>query len=169
MKWILWPALGLTAIILAIWITGALLPKSHSVSRTIRLRQPPEAVWAVVTGPPNWRPEIKSYQELPPRDGRKTWRETDSNANTITYEETEAVVVSGPAPIHRRVTRIADPKLPFGGTWIVEITPAESGSNVTITENGEVYNPLFRFASRFIFGHTATIDAYLKALSAKLA
>lgn len=39
---------------------------------------------------------------------------------------------------------------------------------LTITENGEVHNPLFRFVSRFIMGYAATIDACLKALRAKL-
>ncbi len=36
-------------------------------------------------------------------------------------------------------------------------------SSVTITERGSVYNPIFRFMSRFIFGHTATVEAYLDA------
>ncbi|HMA23731.1 MAG TPA: hypothetical protein VKP00_07045, partial [Gemmatimonadaceae bacterium] len=39
-----------------------------------------------------------------------------------------------------------------------------SASRVTIVERGSVYNPLFRFVSRFFMGHTATIDAYLRAL-----
>jgi hypothetical protein len=44
-----------------------------------------------------------------------------------------------------------------------------SGIMVTlITENGEVYNPIFRFVSRFIMGHTATLDAYLKSLTTAL-
>ena len=33
-----------------------------------------------------------------------------------------------------------------------------------ITEDGEVYNPVFRFVSRAVMGHTAMLDAYLKAL-----
>jgi hypothetical protein len=27
-----------------------------------------------------------------------------------------------------------------------------------------VYNPLFRFISRYVMGHTATIESYLRAL-----
>jgi hypothetical protein len=38
---------------------------------------------------------------------------------------------------------------------------------VQITERGEVYNPVFRFVSRFIMGHSATASAFLKALGAK--
>ena len=35
---------------------------------------------------------------------------------------------------------------------------------VRITEDGQVYNPVFRFMSRFVFGHARTMDAYLRAL-----
>ena len=36
---------------------------------------------------------------------------------------------------------------------------------MTISERGEVYNPLYRFVSRFFIGHTRTIDAYLAELA----
>jgi hypothetical protein len=92
------------------------------------------------------------------------WRETDKGGQTIAYEAVES------APPRRLVTRIADPSLPFGGTWTYDIAPASSGSGPTlsITENGEVYNPVFRFVSRYIMGHAATIDSYLKAVKARL-
>ncbi len=38
---------------------------------------------------------------------------------------------------------------------------------VTITENGEIYNPFFRFMARFVFGYTVTMETYLKALGKK--
>ena len=37
-----------------------------------------------------------------------------------------------------------------------------------VAENGEIYNPVFRFIARYVQGYTATTDNYLKALSAKL-
>ena len=49
------------------------------------------------------------------------------------------------------VGRIADPSLPFGGTWTYRISAAAGGgSEVTITEDGEIYNPIFRFMARFV-------------------
>ena len=63
------------------------------------------------------------------------------------------------------VTRVK-PGQPFGGTWTYEIA---SDGTLTITERGEVYNPAFRFLSRYVFGHTATLDAFLERLSARLA
>ena len=63
--------------------------------------------------------------------------------------------------VRRLVTRIADTGLPFGGQWTYELVPDGEGTRLTITEDGEVYNPLFRFVSRFVMGHTATIERYL--------
>ena len=67
------------------------------------------------------------------------------------------------------VTRIVDKELPFGGSWTWEISPAaEGGSRVSITENGEIYNPFFRFMARYVFGYTGTMETYLRNLGKKL-
>ena len=58
-------------------------------------------------------------------------------------------------PPPERVTRIADESLPFGGSWTYRVVGNEKGCTLTIREDGEVYNPLFRFMSRFVFGHIA--------------
>ena len=161
MKWLLIVVLSLAGLLILIVIIGALLPHKHQVTRSITLRQSPEVVWNLISGPPSWRPDIRKYEELPPH-GHRMWREIDKHAQTITYETVES------APPRRLVNRIADPKLPFGGSWTYEITPAASGCSLTITEDGEVYNPLFRFVSRFIMGHAATINTYFKDLQTKL-
>jgi hypothetical protein len=162
MKWLLIIVLSLAGLLILIIVIGALLPQKHRVSRTISLPQPAETVWALISGPPNWRPDITHYQELPAHEGHKMWIETDKHGQTITYEAIES------QPPGRLVTKIADKKLPFGGAWTYDIAPAGDSCTLTITEDGEVYNPLFRFVSRFILGHTATIDGYLKAVSTKL-
>ncbi len=159
MKWI-WIAIStLVAIAGSVAIVGALLPKEHKATRRVTLRQSPEAVYRAITDVqsyPQWRPGVRSVE--PAASG---WREFDSRGQGITFQIVEA------SPPRRFVSRIADSNLPFGGTWTYEIESAPEGSALTITENGEVYNPLFRFVSRFIMGHTATIDSYIKALAAK--
>ena len=92
---------------------------------------------------------------LPVRADPPRWVEHGSNGD-IAFESVER------DPPRRLVTRIADRSLPFGGTWTYELTPAGSGTRLRITEHGEVFNPVFRFMSRFVFGHTATIDRFLK-------
>ena len=162
MKWLLIAIVILVGIVAAIAVVGALLPKAHVASRSTRLQHPPETVWALIAGPPDWRPDVKSFEILAPRDGHRRWKEIDRHGQPITFEEVEA------APPKHLVGRIADTNLAFGGSWTYDIAPASEGCELTITENGEVYNPIFRFASRFIIGHTATIDAYLDALRKKL-
>ena len=108
--------------------------------------------------------EIRRFPMLEPQEEymlAKRWREHGDNG-TITFEIVEA------RPPARLVRRIADPSLPFGGTWTYELTPHASGTRLTITEAGEVYNPVFRFMSRFVFGHTATMDRFLTDLTARL-
>jgi hypothetical protein len=65
------------------------------------------------------------------------------------------------------VSRIDTDALPFGGTWTYRSAPVPGGSQLTITEDGEVSNLVFRFVSRFVFGHYATIDGFLKNLQAR--
>src|ERR1051326_2565498 len=121
MKWLLIIVLSLAGILILIIVIGALLPQKHHVSRTISLHQPAEVVWNFISGPPAWRPDIRKYEELPPHEGHRMWRETDKHAQTITYEAVES------SPPRRLVTRIADLELPFGGSWTYEITPGASG------------------------------------------
>ena len=71
-------------------------------------------------------------------------------------------------PPHLLVTRVKETEKMFGGTWTIAIAPAAGGSTVTITEEGWVANPIFRFISRFVIGHHATMDSLLKAVSTKL-
>src|SRR5215831_4791164 len=143
LKWSVIIVVVLVATLLVIVLIGASLPQKHVASRSVKLHRPPEAVWELMTGAQDWRHEVLSVKELPPRGGHRTWQETSRNGQTITYEELEATAPS------RRVTRIADRNLPFGGTWTYAITPTEEGCTLTITEHGEVYNPVFRFVSRF--------------------
>ena len=63
---------------------------------------------------------------------------------------------------------MADPKLPFGGTWSFDISPAPGGgADLRVTEDGEIYNVLFRFLARYFFGYTASIEGYLRDLAVK--
>ncbi len=161
---VLWIIAGvIVAIIIVVLIIGAALPQGHTATRTVEFRRSPREIWEALTAIPeftSWRHRLKSVEMLPDHEGRKRWRETGRDG-AMTMEAVEALSPS------RLVTRIADTNLPFGGRWIYRIEPIPSGSRLTITEEGEVYNIFFRFMSRFIFGHTATIDEYLGDLGRK--
>ncbi len=66
-------------------------------------------------------------------------------------------------PPRRLVTRIVG-ESSFGGRWTFDIEPVRDGSRITITEDGEIYNPFFRFVARYLVGHARTIETYLKQL-----
>lgn len=144
--------------ILAIVLVGAVLPKHHTATRTMLLKATPDQVFALISGPQDWRTDLKSYS-VSEENGRKLVRETDKDGQTITYE-----IVQSQQPTLLTRT-IADRNLPFGGSWTWRIEPQAEGCSVTIVEDGEVYNPVFRFVSKFILGHTRTIDTYLAMLS----
>ena len=159
-----WP-LTVLALIASIPIfvvgVGAVLPKEHTATSHATIHAPPDSVWSALTDVdefPAWRDDVARVEVLPPRDGHKIWREIGKH-DAVTFEEVEA------DPPRRLVARIADPSLPYGGSWTYVVAPEHGGrSRVTITENGVVYNPVFRFMSRFVFGHHATQETYLRAL-----
>ncbi|HKX84323.1 MAG TPA: SRPBCC family protein [Pyrinomonadaceae bacterium] len=148
--------------IAVVLIIGYRLPKNHTASRTVRLNRPVKEVYSKVRNVedhPKWRPDVKSIEILPPdEDGRTRFREVGSNG-AVTYEITEDV------PDRQIVTTILDRDLGYSGSWTYTFEEKGETTDLTITENGEVSNLLFRFMSRYVFGHGATIDSYLKALS----
>jgi len=148
---------------LMVVIIGYLLPVRHEATVSATIPAAPEAVWAVLTDPaayPTWRGDVTTVELLATDSGHVAWRGQGPNgAIAFAVEEAERPT--------KLVTRITDKSLPFGGSWKYLVTGDGAGSRVQITEHGEVYNPVFRFVSRFIMGHTATASAYLKALGAR--
>lgn len=163
MKWALILVGGLVVLVAVMWAVGASLPREHTASRKARFKQSPEAIWRAITDVDaftTWRKDVKSVKRLPDENGKAGWVETmDMGEIPLRVEEM--------TPPRRMVTRIADANLPFGGAWTFEIEPGEGGTSLRITERGEVRPAMFRFMSRFIFGHTATLEAYLKHLAGK--
>jgi len=158
MKWLLIALAVLAGLVLLMALVGLMLPKGHVATRRATLKRPPEEVWAVLTDVerfPEWRPDLEKVERL----SETRWVETGSYGR-MELERVEA------DPPRRLVGRIA-PGLAFGGNWTYELARDGEGTTLSITENGEVYNPIFRFLSRFVFGHTATLEQYLKALGRK--
>lgn len=154
---------ALAAIVLVVVVIGYALPVAHRATGSALVQAPPGRVFEVLTRVdeyPRWRRSVERV-EIAARDlgGAVTRFREHGSDGTILFE-----VVERDAP-RRLVTRIADPGLPFGGRWTFELAPAGDATRVTIVEDGEVYNPLFRFVSRFIMGHTRTIDTYLEDLA----
>jgi hypothetical protein len=132
---------SLVAVVGVVALLGCFLPVNHEASRNADFSKPPEAVWAVIADP-------NSYGEW--------WKGAEVKT---------AVVES--VPPSKLVTKIVD-ETQFGGTWTFEITPTTSGSRLTITERGEIYNVVFRALAKYVIGYTGTMESFLAALKLKL-
>jgi len=147
----------LAALLLCVVLVGWALPKHHHVRVERVYVATPSALFALISDVkayPSWRSDLTNVEVLSAEGVR--WRETTKSGGPISYVMEESV------PDRKLVARIADTNLPFGGAWTYELTPVgTNGTGLAITEDGDVYNPIFRFVSRFVMGHTATIERYL--------
>lgn len=163
LRWLFYGGAGIALLVVVLVVVGYLLPVAHVASVEAQFARSPGEVFATIADVkryPEWRPDV-SRVELLADAPRTRWKESGGNGE-ITFEVEDA------APPGRLQARIADRTLPFGGSWTYEVTPSGSGTLVRITEHGEVYNPVFRVLSRFVFGHTATMEQFLRNLERKL-
>ena len=157
MRYLLIAAASLGAVLLIVLLVGWSLPVRHRATSEATVKSSSQAVYQLITDVdrfPQWRSSVERVEHLPDSAGKKRFREVGSDGPII-YEIESAV------PDRRLVTRIADKSLPFGGSWTYDLAPRGDSTTLRITEDGEVYNPLFRFVSRFVIGHTSTIEKYL--------
>ncbi|MEO1049331.1 MAG: SRPBCC family protein [Bacteroidota bacterium] len=156
LQWIFIVLGGLFGLIAILVIIGYLLPKKHKVTLSKTFKTSPEKVWQLIRNFEHyqqWRPGLKEVQVI----SDNTWKEIDKRNDKITLQIIEE------APHEKLVTKIIDDKLPFGGSWIFEISGEEEVA-LTITEDGEIYNPIFRFFAHFVFGYEATMKQYFNDL-----
>jgi len=155
--------IAVVAFAIAAVLAGFAVSKGHRASRTAIFRASPEAVFGVIADfsrHPEWREGVKKMDLSGPMAAGTVVTEDGSNG-PMTYRIEQ---LSPPAKL---VTRIID-NSQFGGTWTFELKPSGSGTELTITEDGEIYNPIFRLVARFIMGYHSTIDAYLEGLKRRL-
>ena len=163
MKIVLCILLGLVALVVLLMLIGACLPRTHRATRTALFHRTPQEIYGVIrdfAAMPSWRRGLTGVEILPPQEGRASFREI-APRRAVTY------VVLADEPPARLITKIADEKLPFGGTWTYEISTEGGATRLRITEDGEIRNVLFRCLARFVFGYTGTMEAYLRDLSKK--
>jgi uncharacterized protein YndB with AHSA1/START domain len=154
----------LALVVLVVVAIGYMLPQNHSVSRERTYPATAETIFTQINNPaayPEWRTGVTRVEILAPVNGLVSFRESGSDGDIV-------FVIEIVEPGRRVVTRIADRSLPFGGTWTYELRPGDGGTTLRITEDGEVYNPLFRFISRFILGHYKSIDRFLDDLDRRV-
>ena len=154
----------LLALVLGIVVAGLLLPAEHHASRTLATKESPQAIWTTIVdhaSEPGWRADVANVISLGERNGKPVWQENYKDGNKVTLMTTES------KPPARMVRELTDLEGPFSGRWEIDITPTPEGSRVTITEIGKVSNPIFRFVSKYVIGHTTFMERYLTGLAGK--
>jgi hypothetical protein len=142
MRWLIWTIVAFVGVVGLLALIGYFLPTVHVATRSRPLGAPPERVFALMSNP-------ATYQSW--------W-----DGATVKSEVVESV------PPAKIVTRVVG-ETQFGGTWTIEIVPTPTGSIMTITERGEIYNLIFRTLSKFVFGYTSTMESCLEAAQQQLA
>lgn len=145
----------------AMAVVGLVLPRHHLARGSAIVAAPPGQVAAMVREverQPEWRRAVTAV-EVQAREGTRTDYVEISGSDRIRF------ILVEEARDTRFVSTIVDDTLPFGGSWTILLASDGGGTKVTIEERGEVRNPLFRFLAAFVFGHEATLKAYLADLS----
>ena len=165
MKIVLTILAGLIAVIVIVLLVGLGLPRTHRAASRITLAKPPAAVWPVIRYLGSLQgvwPQLKSAKRVPDAKGREVWEENASGMMGM------RLIVEESVEAKRMVTRMdVAPDAAFGGTWTYELAPSGTGTQLTVTEDGYVSNPLFRVVMH-VMGVHHSVDGYLRAVGTKL-
>jgi len=127
----------------------------------VTLVAPVDTVWDMVRhiGSSHlWWSDVKSVRRL---DLRKESYEQNMGAAGIV-----SVEITSEEPPRRLVTTILNiSQTKFGGSWTYDVRLTESGTEVTITENGWIDPPFYRVMAK-VTGQHRTIVSYLSSLGA---
>jgi len=150
---------------------GTSLPIDHHAACSATYAKPIQYLFAAVADDDtsaSWRPGIASAVLISGSGPTAVWRETDTHGGAITYH---TIAYAKDYKLTRSVDFV--PGMQFGGTWAYIFSPGPmvigheptSVNRVTIVEDGEIYNPFFRFLARYVFGYTQSMETYLADLA----
>ena len=162
MRMFLRVAIPLLVLGLGAYVYALSIPASQTLTRTITLKQTPDAVFDLledVENMPKWNRSLEKVELLPPIDGKPATRQTFNGKMQMT------IVTSESEPPHRLVRSMGDTDGPFVGSWTYDIKPTgEGGSTVALTEQSQLKNPFFRLVVKW-FGPTKYMDQHLEDMA----
>ena len=141
----------------ALYLYAVSIPAHQTHTRTIRLKQTPEAIFALVADLPNfpkWNSNMTKVEMIPPIDGKEASRQTFKGNMTMT------IITSESTPPKHLVRSMGDIGGPFEGSWTYEITPTADGSQIVLTEQSTMNNAFFRLMAK-LFSPTKYMDEHL--------
>jgi len=119
MKWLMIALGGIVVLIALAAVIGMTLPKGHVATHEVRLTQPPDSVWAVITDfaqQPEWSELVESSARIGDINGHPAWRE-NYGGFTVDMETSEW------DPPRRLVRVVHAGNAGFRGSWTWELEP----------------------------------------------
>ncbi len=163
MYWILFVMGLIASIVIALIAGGLATPRAHTVSKSALLPASVDEVWhtiRTVSAYATWRSDLEDVELVDTEHAQVRWRELSTRRSMLLG------IVTDDAP-RTLVVRILDDDLPFSGEWEWALREEGASTHVTITERGEIGNPIFRLIGTYFIGHTKTIDRVLGDLARK--
>jgi uncharacterized protein YndB with AHSA1/START domain len=151
----------LIVLAVAAYLYALSIPVHQTHTRTITLKQTPDAVFALLTDLPSfpkWNPHMVKIEMLPPIDGKEATRQTFKGNMVMT------IITSESTPPKHLVRSMGDIGGPFEGSWAYEISPTPDGSQIVLTEQMTMNNAFFRLMAK-LFGQTKYIDEHLENMA----
>ncbi|MBL0870790.1 MAG: SRPBCC family protein [Phycisphaerales bacterium] len=162
-------AVTVAFILLTVHLLGRALPPEHAAHGEIVLSADESRVYDIladVANYPAWSPVTAVRPLKPDEQGRERWTmRQDRHAFEITILDR--------TPTTRLVHQLRDERNVFGGTWTISLstrtsTPPHTQTRVTITEQGWIRVPIFRFIMAKLLDPSANLRAHLDALAKHL-
>ncbi|MEM9454699.1 MAG: SRPBCC family protein [Myxococcota bacterium] len=153
---------GIAVLLVVAAMIGLMMEPSHRVTRHATYASTPEELWRVITRfdqTPAWRSDIEAVQ-IESGDPIRFVEMGDQGPMPMEVTEQEAP--------YRLVIMASDFSLPFTGSWTFELEQVEGGTRLSITEQGSIDNPLFRFVAHVFMDPAATANTYLVDLGRHL-
>ena len=150
----------IAALIGLAYTVGLTMSQDHTATSSVTLAVPRPEVWGAivdVAAQPTWRTGLQTVTIEEAAPERMRWTE-HGDYGDIPLRVEERVEPS------RLVVVIDSQDLPFGGRWIYTLEEAGGGTHISITEEGSVYNPLFRVMSSLFMSEHETLDNFLTDL-----
>jgi hypothetical protein len=162
MRWVMYALAGLLGLVLLVAIVGLTRPRGHVARTQAEYAKPPGEVWQVISDFQHWNewnPEIEAVEALPDRNGHRAVNVKSSWGTA----QTEFTVWEPVSKLRSDMNAGS-----FSGSWTYELKPtANGGTLLTVTEAGEVGNPLYRTMMLF-HDNYETMTSFHHALAKRL-
>jgi hypothetical protein len=152
--------------LVAVYAWGMSVPEHYAATVVAQVPGDPVTVFAALSDPerrPQWAPGVARIGQVSDDLlGRPVWRELDP-----TNDRFEFSVVSAEFPVWCTTTTKPE-EIGVAATWTWTVAPAGTGTAVTLSEEGEISNPLFRGIWALRYGAYQQVEQDLAALSRHL-